>query len=412
MPDETFITQSNFTFESKSTEYRDINLGIDRMSLAINAMGDPCQKTPAIHIAGTNGKGSISAFINSILSLVDIKTGVTTSPHLVDWVERICINKTQISKKEFEALRLTLNPILEKYSLTPFESIIAIALKYFTLKKVELLILETGLGGRLDATTAHKDRPIIAFGAIGLDHCEYLGNSLEKIAIEKAAIITPKSTVITAAQHNIVKEVLKETALRQQAVIRWVEPLPVDWELGISGTIQKENAAVAKGVIESLKNIGWSLSEEEIREGLSLAEWPGRLQTTKWEGMQIVVDGAHNPQAAKQLSIERDSWTDQESGIIWILGIQKQKDIMNILQHLIRAQDIAWIVPIPSQQSWSKEQVLSYCPEYRTQLNEALSVEEVLSILKRRKEWPSPAPVITGSLYLIGDLFQRKILIN
>ena len=412
MPDETFITQSNFTFESKSTEYRDINLGIDRMSLAINAMGDPCQKTPAIHIAGTNGKGSISAFINSILSLVEIKTGVTTSPHLVDWVERICINKTQISKKEFEALRLTLNPILEKYSLTPFESIIAIALKYFTLKKVELLILETGLGGRLDATTAHKDRPIIAFGAIGLDHCEYLGNSLEKIAIEKAAIITPKSTVITAAQHNIVKEVLKETALRQQAVIRWVEPLPVDWELGISGTIQKENAAVAKGVIESLKNIGWSLSEEEIREGLSLAEWPGRLQTTKWEGMQIVVDGAHNPQAAKQLSIERDSWTDQESGIIWILGIQKQKDIMNILQHLIRAQDIAWIVPIPSQQSWSKEQVLSYCPEYRTQLKEALSVEEVLSILKRRKEWPSPAPVITGSLYLIGDLFQRKILIN
>ena len=412
MPDETFITQSNFTFESKSTEYRDINLGIDRMSLAINAMGDPCQKTPAIHIAGTNGKGSISAFINSILSLVDIKTGVTTSPHLVDWVERICINKTQISKKEFEALRLTLNPILEKYSLTPFESIIAIALKYFTLKKVELLILETGLGGRLDATTAHKDRPIIAFGAIGLDHCEYLGNSLEKIAIEKAAIITPKSTVITAAQHNIVKEVLKETALRQQAVIRWVEPLPVDWELGISGTIQKENAAVAKGVIESLKDIGWSLSEEEIREGLSLAEWPGRLQTTKWEGMQIVVDGAHNPQAAKQLSIERDSWTDQESGIIWILGIQKQKDIMNILQHLIRAQDIAWIVPIPSQQSWSKEQVLSYCPEYRTQLKEALSVEEVLSILKRRKEWPSPAPVITGSLYLIGDLFQRKILIN
>ena len=412
MPDETFITQSNFTFESKSTEYRDINLGIDRMSLAINAMGDPCQKTPAIHIAGTNGKGSISAFINSILSLVEIKTGVTTSPHLVDWVERICINKTQISKKEFEALRLTLNPILEKYRLTPFESIIAIALKYFTLKKVELLILETGLGGRLDATTAHKDRPIIAFGAIGLDHCEYLGNSLEKIAIEKAAIITPKSTVITAAQHNIVKEVLKETALRQQAVIRWVEPLPVDWELGISGTIQKENAAVAKGVIESLKDIGWSLSEKEIREGLSLAEWPGRLQTTKWEGMQIVVDGAHNPQAAKQLSIERDSWTDQESGIIWILGIQKQKDIMNILQHLIRAQDIAWIVPIPSQQSWSKEQVLSYCPEYRTQLNEALSVEEVLSILKRRKEWPSPAPVITGSLYLIGDLFQRKILIN
>ena len=166
-------------------------------------MGNPCQGTPAIHIAGTNGKGSIATFINSVLSLVDIKTGVTTSPHLVDWVERICINKTQISETEFKSLSLALCPIVEKYSLTPFEFVIAIALKYFTSREVELLILEAGLGGRLDATTAHKYRPIIAFGAIGLDHCEYLGNSLEKVAIEKAAVIATKSTVITATQHNL-----------------------------------------------------------------------------------------------------------------------------------------------------------------------------------------------------------------
>jgi len=410
MSDKTFITKSNFTFESKSTEYREMNLGIDRMSLAINAMGDACKNIPAIHIAGTNGKGSIATFINSVLSLVDIKTGITTSPHLVDWVERICINKNQISKKEFKSLNLALSPILEKYSLTPFESVIAIALKYFTLKEVELLILEVGLGGRLDATTAHKHRPIIAFGAIGLDHCEYLGDNLEKIAIEKAAVITPKSTVITAAQHNVVKRVIKETAIKQQAVIHWVDPLPSDWKLGLSGAIQKENAAVAKGVIESLKNIGWIIPEKQIREGLSLAKWPGRLQTTRWKGMPIVVDGAHNPHAAKQLSIERDSWTDQESGIIWILGIQKQKDMMSILHNLIKEKDLAWIVPIPNQQSWSKNQILSYCPEYKKQLKEALSVEEVLSILGKRKAWPSPPPIITGSLYLIGDLFQRQIL--
>jgi len=183
MSDETFITQSNFIFESKIKEYKDMNLGIDRMSLAINAMGDPCKETPAIHIAGTNGKGSIAAFINSVLSLVNIKTGVTTSPHLVVWVERICINRTPISKEEFQSLSLSLSPIAKKYSLTPFECVIAIALKYFSLREVELLILEVGLGSRLDATTAHQYRPIIAFGAVGLDHCEYLGNSLEKIAI-------------------------------------------------------------------------------------------------------------------------------------------------------------------------------------------------------------------------------------
>ena len=412
MSNETFITQSNFSFESKNTEYKDMNLGIDRMSLAINAMGDPCRKIPAIHIAGTNGKGSIAAFINSILSVAGIKTGVTTSPHLVDWFERICINKTQISKKEFNSIRLDLSSIKNKYSLTPFESVIAIGLKYFALNEVQLLILEVGLGGRLDATTSHKYRPIIAFGAIGLDHCEYLGDNLEKIAIEKAAIITPKSTVITAAQHDVVKRVLQEIATRKQAIIHWVDPLPSKWELGLSGANQKENAAVAIGVIKSLKHLGWSISEEQIREGLSLTKWPGRLQRTTWKDMPVVVDGAHNPHAAKQLSVERKSWTNQESGIIWILGIQKQKDMKRILHNLLREKDLAWIVPVPSQQSWSKHQVLSYCPEYRSQLKEALTVKEVLSILKGKKEWPSPPPVITGSLYLIGDLFKRKILKN
>ena len=395
MSDEPFITKSNFIFETKSTEYKDMNLGIDRMLSAINAMGEPCKKTPAIHIAGTNGKGSIAAFINSVLSLVNIKTGVTTSPHLVDWVERICINKTHIPKEEFQSLSLALTPIAEKYRLTPFEFVIAIALKYFTLKEVELLILEVGLGGRLDATTAHKYRPIIAFGAIGLDHCEYLGDNLEKIATEKAAVITSKSVVITAPQHKIVKKVFEETALKQQAIIHWVDPLPSDWELGLSGAIQKDNAAVAKGVIESLKNIGWSISKEQIREGFSLAKWPGRLQATKWKELPIVVDGAHNPHAANQLSIERDAWTDQENGIIWILGIQERKDIIGILQKLIREKDFAWLVPVPGQKSWSKDQILSFCPEFKNQIKEALSVEDVLSALKNQHRWPSPPPVIT-----------------
>ena len=412
MSDETFIAQSNSIFESESKEYKNMNLGIDRMSLAINAMGDPCKGTPAIHIAGTNGKGSIAAFINSVLSLENIKTGVTTSPHLVDWVERICINKTPISKEEFQSLNLSLFPIAKKYNLTPFECVVAIALKYFTLREVELLILEVGLGGRLDATTAHKYRPIIAFGAIGLDHCEYLGDSLEKVAIEKAAIITSKSTVITASQHHIVKRVFEETAKRKEAVIHWVDPLPEDWNLGLSGAIQKENAAVAKGVIESLKKIGWSISKSQIREGFLLAQWPGRLQTIIWRGLPIIVDGAHNPHAAKQLSVERDAWTDQDNGVIWILGIQIRKDIAGILRKLIRVKDLVWIVPVPEQPSWTKEQVLSLCPEYKDQIKEALCVEDILSTLKKREIWPTPPPVISGSLYLIGDLLKKEILIN
>ena len=216
--------------------------------------------------------------------------------------------------------------------------------------------------------------------------------------------------VITATQHNIVKRVFEESAKRKHAVIHWVDPLPSDWKLGLSGTIQKENAAVAKGVIESLKKIGWSISKNHIREGFSLANWPGRFQKTIWRGLPIIVDGAHNPHAANQLSVERDAWPDQESGVIWILGIQTRKDIAGILRKLIKVKDLVWIVPVPEQQSWSKDKILSLCPEYKGQIKEALCVEEILSTLKKQDRWPSPPPVISGSLYLIGDLFKRGIL--
>ncbi len=410
MPKEAFIKKSYFHLEGQTSERRDIKLGLDRMKMAIDAMGLPCKETPAIQIAGTNGKGSISSFINSILTTVGIKTGITTSPHLVDWIERICINNKQIPIKEFDLFKKNISPIVDKYELTPFESIIAIALKYFSSKSVEILILEVGLGGRLDATTSHSNRPIIALGAIGLDHCEYLGDSLEQIAKEKAAVITPRSTVITANQHPIVNRVIKATVERQNAKIHWVNPLSNDWELGIPGLIQRENAAVAKGAIESLKAIGWNISENDIRKGLSIAKWPARLQKCKWQGMPVVLDGAHNPHAAKQLSIERDTWKDQASGVIWILGIQKQKDVKNILNYLLKKNDIAWIVPIPGHNSWSKEQILDYCPKCSSTINEATSVQEVLSILLKTKKWVSPPPVIAGSLYLIGDLFDKKLL--
>ena len=126
--------------------------------------------------------------------------------------------------------------------------------------------------------------------------------------------------------------------------------------------------------------------------------------------MPVILDGAHNPHAAKQLSRERDTWKDQESGVIWILGIQKQKDVKNILNYLLKKNDIAWIVPIPSHNSWSKEQILDYCPKHSNKLNEANSVQEVLSILIKEKKWVSPPPVIAGSLYLIGDLFDKQLL--
>ena len=393
-------------------EQRGMDLGIDRMTMALKAMGDPCAEIPAIQIVGTNGKGSIASFIQSSLKSAGIKTGVTTSPHLVSWCERIRIDENLISPKEFRQRLTSLQSLAKDCRLTPFELVMATAFDHFADHKVELLVLEVGLGGRLDATTAHPFRPVIAISSIGIDHSEYLGENLKDIAKEKAAVISSGSTVISGPQHPDVTKVLKETVDKRHAVIHWVSSLPHEWSLGIRGDVQRKNAAVAMGALQALETLGWQLSQKAIREGLALATWPGRLQSTNWKGFPLLIDGAHNPHAAEQLSKERNNWDQQKSGVRWILGIQSHKEAPSMLRHLLKPFDIAWIVPVPSHTSWTKIQLSKACPELAQQLMEANVVEEVLERLVLTRQWPNPPPVIAGSLYLIGDLITKDIIGN
>ncbi len=390
-----------------SFKSRGINLELTRIRNTITKMGNPCKAIPAIQIAGTNGKGSIACFLESCLIKAGINVGTTISPHLINWCERIRINGKMISQKEFKESIATVNSFSKEAQLTPFELVIASAFNYFSINKVELMILEVGLGGRLDATTVHPNRPLIAIAGIGLDHCEYLGKDLKNIAKEKAAVISPGSTVISSYQHPDVKEVLLNKANKQNAKIIWVQPLKKTWELGLPGEIQKENAAVAKGILEALPIIGLKIRTQDIQEGLASAKWPGRLQNAKWEDLPIVLDGAHNPHAIKQLSKERSTWENQNQGIHWIIGIQLQKDAPGMLRYLLKRLDIAWIVPVPNHQSWELQDLAKACPELSSQLYKADSFEKVLATLKLETKWPNPPPVITGSLYLIGDVLQK-----
>ncbi len=387
----------------------EVHLGLERIKGALKAMGNPCKEIPAIQIVGTNGKGSIASFLQSCLKYSGIRAGVTTSPHLVSWCERICTDGELISHGEFRKRLISLKPIARNYKLSAFELVIAAAFDHFAEQKVEILVLEVGLGGRLDATSAHSSRPVIAFGSIGLDHCEYLGKNLKEITQEKAAVINPGSIVISAKQHPEVTKVLKDAAQKKQAKLKWVNPLPKDWILGLKGDIQRENAAVAKGVLEALSCIGWNFDEKKVQEGLTLAKWPGRLQKTSWHKLPLIVDGAHNPPAAEQLAKERNSWENQENGIHWILGIQANKDAPTIIRYLLKPNDFAWIVSVPNCLSWNKIQLLKICPELSGQILSADNAQQVLYRLMQ-KGWPVPPPVVTGSLYLIGDLIDKEIL--
>ncbi len=390
-------------------ETDNIDLKLNRIEDFLKEIKNPCALVPAIQIAGTNGKGSIASFIENSLKEAKISFGVYTSPHLKNWCERIRVNGCEITKLEFKKTLKKHKNLIIQHKLTPFEILFALALDYFSTKDLQLIVLEVGLGGRLDATTSHPTRPIIAMSSIGLDHKEYLGESLEDITKEKAAIIKPGCTVISSQQHPEVCKILEEKARENNAKIKWVNEISKDWKLGIPGKIQYKNAAVAKAVLEELNLLNIKIKKEDIKRGLETAYWPGRMQLVKWQEKPILLDAAHNPPAAKQLSLERKDWPNQENGVVWILGIQKKKEGPQIVRNLIQKKDIAWIIPIPNFQSWSKRELCKACPEIELQLRQADDIQEVLAELSSARDWPKPPPVLAGSLYLIGDILQREI---
>jgi len=392
-------------------DQRGMDLSLDRMERALVALGSPSRGIPAVQVVGTNGKGSISTLIHSALRTAGIRSGLTTSPHLVHWCERIQVDGQMIRPEVLRERLKALQPVAQQHNLTPFELLITAALLHFKDAAVDWIVLEAGLGGRLDATTAHLDRPLLAVASIGLDHCEHLGGTLTAVAGEKAAAIQPNATVISAEQHPEVRMVLERQAERMQAELVWVKPLEADWSLGLAGDWQRENGAVALAVLERIAAMGWPLDTDCIRHGFANARWPGRLQAMRWRDHPLLLDGAHNPHAAERLAAERRNWSGQEQGVNWILGIQAHKQAEPMLRHLLSPTDRAWIVPVPDHNSWSVSALSQCCPDLERQLLAppgAASVEAVLQHLDR-EGWPKSRPVIAGSLYLLGDLLGRGL---
>ena len=397
---------SNFNFLSPRTESKNIKLGLKNIKRALNKIKNPCKDVPAIQIVGTNGKGSISAFLENILYFSKNNVGITTSPHLLDICERIRVNKNNIPQKDLKRISHEIFNSLTDFELSPFEFIICCALKFFDEQKVDLILLEAGLGGRLDATTAHRLRPIIAIGKIGIDHSEYLGNTLEKIALEKIAVIQKNSYVISCKQEPEVEALINKKIQDIEASIFWVKPLSEEWELSLKGNFQKENAAVAIGVIKILNKIGWDIKTSFVKKGITTATWPGRLEIVKWKNKQILIDSAHNPLAAKVLSKEREGWLNQEKGVYWILGVQINKDFRSITRELFKPQDKLLLVPVPNHESWTLELISkNICLDERN-INEFENLDLALKYLEELNEWPTCNPVLAGSIFLVSEFIK------
>ena len=396
---------------------RGVDLGLDRLQAALAELGHPERQFAAVQVAGTNGKGSIATLVHSSLLAAGINAGLYTSPHLVSWCERIRIGPSPISEATLRHQLQTLQSLGQRHRLTPFELVTAGAFCAFATAGCPLVVLEVGLGGRLDATTCHPDRGVVGFGSIGLDHSEFLGATAAAIAAEKAGVLQRGCTAISAAQSPEVAAVLQQRAAACGAELRWVEPLDLGpWAMGIPGAIQASNGAVALGMLHTLSEQGWAISDSAIRTGFAQARWPGRLQQHQWRGHELLLDGAHNPPAAQVLRLELDrrsaNQDDGQAGRHWVLGMLANKAGPEILEILLAQGDRAWIVPVPGHASWSAEALQAACPAWSQALQSAqdldTALEQATAAGQDSAAGQAPPPVlVAGSLYLIGHLLAR-----
>lgn len=357
-------------------------------------------------MAGTNGKGSICAFLEAGLTAAGVRCGLYTSPHLISWTERIRIDSTAIAAEQLRRILEALQPVGLRFDLTPFELVTAAAFVAFAEAGVAVAVLEVGLGGRLDATTCHPRRSMIGFAAIGLDHAEVLGPTEAAIAAEKAAVLSPGCRAFSAPQRADVTAVLNREAQRLGAQLQWLDPLePAGWTLGLPGAVQRSNGAVALALLRALASEGWPIPAAAMRRGLAAARWPGRLQPWRWRGRALLLDGAHNVPAAERLRAELDSDPGRH-GLSpgprhWVIGLLASKQGPALLEALLAPSDRAWLVPVPGHASWELPALLAARPALTGQLQAAPDLETAL--LDAGEAAPGPV-VVAGSLYLLGSL--------
>ncbi|WP_367874306.1 folylpolyglutamate synthase/dihydrofolate synthase family protein [Luteolibacter sp. Populi] len=290
-----------------STQLFGIKLGLDGpRRLLKEFLAYPEHGVKVIHIAGTNGKGSTCAMINSVSRAAGNRTGLFTSPHLIDFRERIRVSGREIPEQECSAMLTELRGICETLDPHPtfFEIALVLAMRWFRENSCEIIVLETGMGGRLDATTA-VPADVCAITPIALDHMQWLGDTVEQIAAEKAAIFVEGKPALSAPQEPGVRKVLEKEANERRSPLTFIEAPLAGYPLALAGIHQRWNAALA---LECLHQAGIHLDYGTVHHGLSVVRWPGRFERLEHAGREIILDGAHNPQGA---AVVAETWREQ-----------------------------------------------------------------------------------------------------
>jgi dihydrofolate synthase / folylpolyglutamate synthase len=383
------------------------NFGLENMRQLAALAGRPQDRLRFIHVAGTNGKGSTCAMLESIYRAAGLRVGLFTSPHLVSFRERIQINRQLIPENELVRRFEEIQPLLKKFPaenhLTLFEVVTVMALKFFADQKCDLVIWETGLGGRLDATNIVSPLASVITN-IALDHQQWLGDTLEKIAAEKAGIIKPGIPVITAADEPAALKIIEHIARENKAPLTKVNPKSriQDPESSLLGEHQKMNTALAVATVQVLQN-QIAVSEEKIRAGLAQIDWPGRLQlVTRPDGQKILLDGAHNPAGAKALRSALEKHFKGKKPA-FIFGVLADKSWPEICRTLAPLAERIFTVPVTSERT-AEASELAKAFRAANPAADVVACKNLTEALIAGKD--QPFIVITGSLYLVGEALE------
>jgi len=387
-----------------------VRLGLGRMLALMDLLGNPQNQVPTIHVAGTNGKGSVCAFVERMLREAGYRVGRYTSPHLVDWRERITVNGQPISAAAFDQVLADLKPHLVSLpEITQFEALTAAAFWYAAQEHLDVLVLEVGLGGRLDATNVVQQPLVTAITSIGLDHCNILGYTLGEIAQEKAGILKPGVSVVTAVLPPEAEERIRNLAQLKGCRVRVMAPataqlqgyqaLGIPYQPRLGGAIQAQNSSVALGIMDELISQGWAIPVAAQQRGLALAQWPGRYQTLVYGNHKILIDGAHNPDGAAALRQYVNSWGQPVS---WLVGIIKTKDPREILGCLLHPGDELFTLPVQGDLGHDPEGLTKLAYQIEPAVAQCVACGQVETALACANH----PVVLCGSLYLIGDFLK------
>ena len=395
-------------------------------------LGRPQREFLSVHVAGTNGKGSTSAMLDSILRAAGVRTGLYTSPHLERINERIRVDGADISDEEFAAaftrVRKAIEELLASGKLvahpTFFECVTAIAFVHFAEARVEYAVCETGMGGRLDATNILLPE-VAVITQVDFDHENYLGHSIEEIAGEKAGIIKPGARVVSAAEHLIARVVIRRRCAEQSAFLVEIEDAfyledvaakggcfsftAIAYETGVRvpialqlpGRFQVRNALTALASARMLAERGAPIDDAAIARGFAEAKWPGRLEKIN-ERPEIYVDGTHNPAGAREIAVFWEQFLPGRN-IILIYGAMRDKAVDEVAG-LIFPRASTVILTTPAQARAISAPLLAEMTAHHAR--QADVVPDPAQALARAVELASPDDVIfiTGSLYLVGEL--------